>query len=51
VAKIAVPAEECVFVDDTEANLPAAAELGMATVHFTEAKGGVAEIVGLLGIA
>jgi epoxide hydrolase-like predicted phosphatase len=34
----------CVFVDDTAANLPPAADLGMAVVHFVDAGTGVAEI-------
>ena len=41
---------ECVFADDTMANLPAAEELGMATVHFTDAAAGIAEISRLLGL-
>ncbi len=49
-AEMGVLAGECVFVDDTAANLPAAAELGMAVVHFTNAATGVAEIERLLGI-
>jgi epoxide hydrolase-like predicted phosphatase len=50
-AKIGVPAAECVFVDDTAANLPVARDLGMATVHFTDVEAGVAEIERMLGIA
>jgi beta-phosphoglucomutase-like phosphatase (HAD superfamily) len=50
-AKIGVPAADCIFVDDTAANLPAARDLGMATVHFTDAEAGVAEIEQMLGIA
>jgi putative hydrolase of the HAD superfamily len=50
-AKIGVPAADCIFVDDTAANLPAARDLGMATVHFTDAEAGVAEIDRMLGIA
>lgn len=49
-AEMGVPAAECVFVDDTAANLPAAAELGMAVVHFTSTASDVAEIGELLGI-
>ena len=47
-AKIGVAPGSCVFVDDTAANLPAARDLGMAVVHFTEAEPGVAEIERLL---
>jgi putative hydrolase of the HAD superfamily len=50
-AKIGVPAAECVFVDDTAANLPVARDLDMATVHFTDSDAGVAEIERMLGIA
>jgi len=48
--KIGVPPEGCVFVDDTTANLPAAGQLGMATVHFTGTDEDVTEIGRLVGI-
>jgi epoxide hydrolase-like predicted phosphatase len=48
--KLGVPPQECVFADDTAANLPAASALGMATVHFTDAKAAITEISRLLGI-
>jgi epoxide hydrolase-like predicted phosphatase len=48
--RLGVPAQECVFVDDTAANLPAARDLGMAAVHFTSTTVGVAEIEKLIGI-
>jgi putative hydrolase of the HAD superfamily len=41
---------ECVFVDDLPFNLPPAAELGMATVHHTDAQETIAELERLLGI-
>ncbi|HEX6520961.1 MAG TPA: HAD family phosphatase [Streptosporangiaceae bacterium] len=47
--EMGVPADECVFVDDTAANLPAAEELGMAVVHFTGTASGIAAIEELLG--
>lgn len=50
-AGIGVLPDECVFVDDTPTNLPAAAELGMAVVHFTATAKGIAQIEQLLGIA
>ena len=50
-AKIGIPPEDCVFVDDTKANLPAASKLGMKGVHFTDAQSGVAEIRHLLDLA
>ena len=49
--KLGVPAQECVFADDTAANLPAASALGMATVHFTDEKAAITEISRLLGIS
>jgi putative hydrolase of the HAD superfamily len=49
--EMGVAVAECVFVDDTAANLPGAQRLGMAVVHFTDATAGIAEIEGLLGIA
>ncbi len=41
---------QCVFVDDLPFNLPPAAELGMATVHHTDAQATVAELERLLGV-
>jgi len=49
--KIGVPPRECVFVDDTAANLPAARELGMATVCFDEDGDNVPEIRHLIGVS
>ena len=49
--KIGLPSGECLFVDDTEHNLPAARDLGMGTLFFTGADGEVAEIEKLIGIA
>jgi epoxide hydrolase-like predicted phosphatase len=48
--ELGVPPRECVIADDTAANLPAAEELGMATVHFTDAAKGISEISRLLGL-
>jgi len=50
-AKIGLSPGECLFVDDTEHNLPAARDLGMGTLFFTAADGEVAEIERLIGIA
>lgn len=44
-----LPAEECVFVDDTEHYLSAAAGLGFATVHAVEPARTVAAVNTLLG--
>jgi putative hydrolase of the HAD superfamily len=50
-AKLGLRPEDCVFVDDTPANLVAARHLGMATVHLTGAPSDLAEIERLIGIA
>jgi putative hydrolase of the HAD superfamily len=50
-AKLGVDPADCVFVDDTRANVDAARELGMAVVHFTGASGQLAEVERLLGLA
>jgi putative hydrolase of the HAD superfamily len=50
-SKIGLPPDDCLFVDDTQANLPPARELGMGTVFFTGANGEIAEIEKLIGIA
>jgi putative hydrolase of the HAD superfamily len=41
--------EECVFVDDTDANCETARALGMHAVHFSETGRAVAEIEAALG--
>jgi epoxide hydrolase-like predicted phosphatase len=50
-SKIGLSPADCLFVDDTEGNLPGARELGMGTLFFTGAAGEVAEIERLIGIA
>ncbi len=45
-----VPAEECVFVDDLPHNLTPAEELGMATVHHTDAASTIPQLERLLGV-
>ena len=47
---IGLPPEMCLFVDDTERNLPPARDLGMGTLLFTGADGEIAEIEKLTGI-
>lgn len=49
-SKIGLPPDACLFVDDTQANLPPARELGMGTAFFTGADGEVAEIGRLVGL-
>ncbi len=50
-SKIGLPPDDCLFVDDTEANLPPARDLDMGTLFFTGADGDIAEIERLIGIA
>jgi putative hydrolase of the HAD superfamily len=45
-----VPAEQCVFVDDLAHNLIPAEELGMATVHHTDAATTIPQLERLLGV-
>ncbi|MFF0478520.1 HAD family hydrolase [Streptomyces sp. NPDC004284] len=47
---LGLPADTCVFVDDTERYLPPAADLGFATVHAKEPRQTIAEIERLLGV-
>jgi putative hydrolase of the HAD superfamily len=49
--ELGIAPDECVFADDTAANLPAAEELGMATVHFTSPAEGISEISRLFGLS
>ncbi|WP_431954761.1 HAD-IA family hydrolase [Actinacidiphila sp. bgisy167] len=49
--KLGLPAEACVFVDDTEQYLAPAAELGLAGVHAKEPAQTVAQLEVLLGVA
>jgi epoxide hydrolase-like predicted phosphatase len=46
-----VAAEQCVFVDDLPFNLTPAQELGMATVHHTNAEQSIGELEQILGLA
>ncbi|MEU6174445.1 HAD-IA family hydrolase [Streptantibioticus parmotrematis] len=48
---LGLSAKECVFVDDTAHYLPAAAELGFATVHATDPEATIGQLEGLLGIS
>lgn len=47
--RIGRPAEECVFIDDSAANIATADELGFATIHFTSPEQLRADL-GALGI-
>jgi epoxide hydrolase-like predicted phosphatase len=49
--EIGVEPQKCVFVDDTDRNLPPASELGMATVLFRDTQAGIDEVERLLALA
>jgi epoxide hydrolase-like predicted phosphatase len=49
--KLGIAPTECVFVDDTSANVTAARAVGMAAVHFTGESGQLAEVEWLLGLS
>jgi putative hydrolase of the HAD superfamily len=42
--RLAVPADECLFVDDVEVNCEAARDLGMTAVHFRDNEQAIGEI-------
>jgi epoxide hydrolase-like predicted phosphatase len=46
----AVSADRCLFVDDIEANVETARELGMSAVHYRDPEQAIAEINSTLGI-
>jgi epoxide hydrolase-like predicted phosphatase len=48
--QLGLPAEQCVFVDDTAHNLPPARQLGMATVLFSNVAVGISQIKDLLAL-
>jgi putative hydrolase of the HAD superfamily len=48
--KLGLPASACVLVDDVAANLPPAADLGMATIHHTDSAATVQELERVLGV-
>jgi putative hydrolase of the HAD superfamily len=50
-AKIGLPPADCLFVDDTERNLPTARELGMGILLFTGASAELEEISRLTGLS
>ncbi|NJP93283.1 HAD family phosphatase [Nonomuraea sp. FMUSA5-5] len=47
-ARIGLAGEQCVFIDDIEANILAARELGIAGIHHRDAAGTIAELENLL---
>lgn len=49
--KLELPAEACVFVDDTEQYLAPAAELGFAVVHAIKPEDTVDQLEALLGVS
>jgi putative hydrolase of the HAD superfamily len=44
------PAEECLFIDDTDVNCDAARELGMSAVHYRDNEQAIGEIRATLGL-
>ena len=48
--KLGLAASACVLVDDVAANLPPAADLGMATIHHTDSAATVQELERVLGV-
>ena len=47
--RLALPAEECAFVDDIAVNVEAARALGFAVVHFRDTDQAIAELDALIG--
>jgi len=47
---LGLPPQQCIFIDDIEANITAAQALGMTGVHHVEAAQTVAEVGALLGV-
>jgi putative hydrolase of the HAD superfamily len=47
---LGLPPEQCVFIDDIEANIEAAAALGMVGVHHTDPAATAARVADLLGL-
>jgi putative hydrolase of the HAD superfamily len=48
--RLGLPPEECVFIDDIQANVDAAEALGMAGVLHRDAAATTARLAGLLGL-
>jgi putative hydrolase of the HAD superfamily len=48
---LGLPPKQCVFIDDIEANVAAAAAIGMVGVHHSEPAATAARIAALLGLA
>ncbi|WP_067181005.1 HAD family hydrolase [Microtetraspora niveoalba] len=47
---VGLPAEECVFIDDIEANIAAARALGLVGIHHSDATATIGELEGLFGL-
>jgi putative hydrolase of the HAD superfamily len=48
--RLGLPPEQCVFIDDIQANVDAAEALGMAGVLHRDAAATTARLAGLLGL-
>jgi putative hydrolase of the HAD superfamily len=48
--KLGITPSRCVFVDDVAANLPPAAELGMATILYVDSSRTIVELRRILGV-
>ncbi|MGH3311330.1 MAG: HAD family hydrolase [Streptomyces sp.] len=48
--RMQVPAEECVFVDDNQLNLPPAVAVGMMTIHATDQADTVRRLAAAIGV-
>ncbi len=49
--KLGLPARACVLVDDVAANLPPAADMGMATIHHTDSSATVRALERVFGLS
>ena len=48
--RLGLPGEECVFIDDIEANIQAAGALGIIGIHHRDADTTIAELESVLGL-
>ncbi|MCC5579799.1 HAD family phosphatase [Microtetraspora sp. AC03309] len=48
---VGLPPEECVFIDDIEANITAARAIGLVGIHHRDAPATIGELEGLFGLS